>query len=382
MPSIQQQLAQLDMTPEAGVQAASVSGDAFDGSAEPVIYLTENRTPAMGLELKEVLVYVIFSSLIISLLFILPGMRRTKVTSFLSLSTLLVMGASIFIGLTGTNWLTGVGKLRNTPYSALNGETLEQGQLRIMVGLMSVNVTLSGNLLELQTPSQKSIQRSTQSVIHYNERFEWDDPDRMAKEHLDALQKGLPFPILTVSEFLSQDAEGFQWGRRLRAAGYYTSMVLYTALASWCLTIAITCLVPSYLPRMVQITSALMMLSVWVYSCMIESPEMFNPNQRTLTMQFGFTYLALFFTSAYSLLVGILLFAINIANPNDQLTIMDSELYMKDRKTLYGTDSKWSEPSKKLSSTIANNSSGKDVSIQIDCGDGQTSATVTPVASC
>ena len=40
--------------------------------------------------------------------------------------------------------------------------------------------------------------------------------------------QGLPFPILTVGEYFSVDAEGFCWGRNYRQAGYYTSIFLWS----------------------------------------------------------------------------------------------------------------------------------------------------------
>ncbi len=39
--------------------------------------------------------------------------------------------------------------------------------------------------------------------------------------------QGLPFPILTVGEYFTVDAEGFCWGRSYRQAGYYTSFFLW-----------------------------------------------------------------------------------------------------------------------------------------------------------
>ena len=49
----------------------------------------------------------------------------------------------------------------------------------------------------------------------------------MKQEFQRALAKGLPYPILTVAEYLSQDGEGFNWGRNYRLAGYYTSITLW-----------------------------------------------------------------------------------------------------------------------------------------------------------
>jgi dual oxidase maturation factor 1 len=49
----------------------------------------------------------------------------------------------------------------------------------------------------------------------------------MKQEFQTALAKGLPFPILTITEYLSQDGEGFCWGRSYRLAGYYANILLW-----------------------------------------------------------------------------------------------------------------------------------------------------------
>ena len=52
--------------------------------------------------------------------------------------------------------------------------------------------------------------------VHFNERFSWDGPTQLKEEYRDALVKGLPFPILTIVEYMAVDAEGFCWGRTYR----------------------------------------------------------------------------------------------------------------------------------------------------------------------
>ena len=63
--------------------------------------------------------------------------------------------------------------------------------------------------------------------IDYNERFSWSGPTDMAEEYSRSLSKGLPFPILTVAEYLSLDDEGFGWGRIYRKAGYFSAITLW-----------------------------------------------------------------------------------------------------------------------------------------------------------
>lgn len=41
------------------------------------------------------------------------------------------------------------------------------------------------------------------------------------------LEKGLPYPILKVIEYLSVDRTEFLWGRQYRLAGYYTNFTLW-----------------------------------------------------------------------------------------------------------------------------------------------------------
>ena len=52
--------------------------------------------------------------------------------------------------------------------------------------------------------------------VHFNERFSWEGPTQLKEEYRDALVKGLPFPILTIVEYMAVDAEGFCWGRTYR----------------------------------------------------------------------------------------------------------------------------------------------------------------------
>ena len=64
------------------------------------------------------------------------------------------------------------------------------------------------------------------------------------EEYAKALKKGLPFPILTVAEYMSVDAEGFCWGRTYRAAGYYTCIFLWSSFVLWLLMNMLLMVVP------------------------------------------------------------------------------------------------------------------------------------------
>lgn len=317
--------------------------DAFDGSAEPTVYMSDNRMPVM-IEFNSTIIYIVFAALILALLFILPGVRKTKVTSLLGMLTLLTVGASILLALDGTTWLTGSIQVVDAPYSSLTRDTVT-GKLEVNIGLSSANVTLLGRLVGFEERFDSSLLEAGQQQdvvrnVDYNERFKWDQPEKMHKEHIEALRKGLPYPILTVTEFLSHDSDGFNWTRQLRQAGFYSSLALYTALASWCLMTVVMCILPVYLPHMMQITGALMMLSVWFYTLFIQSPKSFafQLGASPIEFAFGYTYVTTFIAGAMSMFAGVLLFAIQLSNPHKQFTIMDSEQFVNDQKALYNNN--------------------------------------------
>lgn len=323
----------------------SLQDDPFDGSAEPIVYMSDNRMPVM-MELSNAIIYIIFAALLLALISILPGIRRKKMTSFVGLSTLLVVGTSILLALDGSYWLTGDLQIYESPYGALTSETIS-GKLEVNIGLSSTNVTLYGHLKGSGEIGQHATSlhyhrlNSTTTrgkFVDYNERFHWDRPERMGGEHEQALRRGLPYPILTITEFLSQDSDGFNWMRQLRQAGYFTSLALIAALASWCLTAMVMCVLPVYLPHMMQITGALMMSSVWIYTLLIESPRSFviRLGETPMEFEFGHTYVMTFMAGALSMFSGVMMFVLQMNKPHDQVTIMDCEDYVKNQKTLYG----------------------------------------------
>jgi dual oxidase maturation factor 1 len=57
--------------------------------------------------------------------------------------------------------------------------------------------------------------------------FKFPETSNRELKGVCALVQGLPFPILTVGEYFTVDAEGFCWGRSYRQAGYYTSFFLW-----------------------------------------------------------------------------------------------------------------------------------------------------------
>ncbi|CDW60397.1 DuoxA domain containing protein [Trichuris trichiura] len=90
------------------------------------------------------------------------------------------------------------------------------GILGIHIGLSCANITLQG-----------STEKNSHEFMNYNERIYFTDVKTIHRNLLDSLHKGLPYPIITVIEYLAAEKAGFIWGRAYRLAGYYTDFLLW-----------------------------------------------------------------------------------------------------------------------------------------------------------
>ena len=59
-------------------------------------------------------------------------------------------------------------------------------------------------------------------IIFFYFRLNFVRPTELKEEFKAALVKGLPYPILTVAEYMAVDAEGFCWGRNYRQVVFKT----------------------------------------------------------------------------------------------------------------------------------------------------------------
>lgn len=105
------------------------------------------------------------------------------------------------------------------PYKAFSREKLP-ARLGAHIGLMHINITL------VALP----VGNWSAPDIDFNEQFSWNQANDMGNSYRNALQRGLPYPILTVAEYFSLGQEGFAWGGQYRAAGYYASILLWQVL--------------------------------------------------------------------------------------------------------------------------------------------------------
>ncbi|KAH9516001.1 hypothetical protein DERF_006766 [Dermatophagoides farinae] len=284
--------------------------DAFQDNGGPVLYSSMNRTAAIE-DIRNILIYISFTTFFVAFLIIFPGIRKERVSTFICVTTSLFIGAVILISNCGSNWHVAKGSIAG-PYRAFSKEKI-YANVGVYIGLDSVNITLKALPIHQQ-----------HEEINYNERFYWIGANQMKHEFQRALAKGLPFPILTISEYLSQDGEGFNWGRHYRLAGYYTSISLWLAFASWILMNILLCAVPRYGAYTMQLTGLLMLLSNLLYVMMIPSKPLRIPFEgSTLIFTYGWCFWLVFAAGLTACFIGATVSIVDILFPNKFSTILE-----------------------------------------------------------
>lgn len=226
--------------------------DRFRTLNGPTLYGPDQRTVTADL-LEAGWIYAT-CILAFSLLILLPGLRIITGTSAL-IRILVGVGVlgMIMISNFGQDWEVAYIDKTTTAYRA--GIPYEiNASIGVHIGLRSVNVTLLG-IPRIQTFENGLINET----IDYNERFHWDNHgfvqgtagfgpraglfNRMFREHQ---RRGSPYPILWVAEYFTPDGEGIRWGRFYRNAGYFTHIMVWTALPLWILALILFKMVIRY----------------------------------------------------------------------------------------------------------------------------------------
>merc|ERR1712223_1283605 len=139
-----------------------------------------------------------------------------------------------------------------------------------------------------------------------------------------ALQKGLPFPILTVGEYFTGDAEGFCWGRNYREAGYYTSIFLWMAFALWVLSNLMLVVVPRYGAYLVTLTGFTLLFCNFIYFKLLPSrPLLIRLEQSVLMFNFGWSYWLVLVAGCLCVLMGGAVSIIDLIYPHKFSTILE-----------------------------------------------------------
>ena len=177
--------------------------DLFREHGGPTLYPEPNRTSVIA-DVQALTVYIVFATLLVAFFVVMPGIRKERFTTFTSVLLSLFVGGTTLIGICGCGWHTAEAEI-SSAYRAFSTEKV-RGMIGVYIGLDHVNITLNA-MPQYYNGSMD---------INFNERFGFEKPDQLQVEFKKGLKKGLPFPILTVAEYMSVDAEGFCWGRNYR----------------------------------------------------------------------------------------------------------------------------------------------------------------------
>jgi len=284
--------------------------DAFRENGGPTLYSYSNRT-AVTADVATLTLYIVFVTLFLAFVIIFPGVRRQRFTTFTSVTLSLFVGTAILVGQHGSAWHTAEVEI-SSAYRAFSKEKV-MGTLGVNIGLNSVNVTLKALPIYNQS-----------SDIDYNERFHWIGATQIREEYRAALLKGLPFPILTVGEYFTVDAEGFCWGRNYREAGYYTSIFLWMAFALWVLSNLMLIVVPRYGAYLVTLTGFMLLFCNLIYFRLLPArPLLIRLEQSVLMFNFGWSYWLVMVAGVLCVLMGGAVSIIDLIYPHKFSTILE-----------------------------------------------------------
>jgi len=138
------------------------------------------------------------------------------------------------------------------------------------------------------------------------------------------LSRGLPFPLLTVAEALSLNAEGFSWGGQYRHAGYYTSFLLWASLAAWATANLLLVVVPRYGAYAMAGTGGLMLGATSTYWTLIPATApMVRFEGAAMAFKLGWCFWLCFGAGTLAVLAGLGVAAVDLAFPHRFSTVLE-----------------------------------------------------------
>ncbi|KFM72662.1 Dual oxidase maturation factor 1, partial [Stegodyphus mimosarum] len=118
--------------------------------------------------------------------------------------------------------------------------------------------------------------------------------------------------------------EGFSWGGKYRKAGYYTSILLWTAFSVWMVMNILLCMVPRYGAYTMVLTGILILSCNGLYALMLPKiPLIIHFEMQVLTFSFGWCFWALMGAGILSVIVGTAMSILDNFYPNKFSTIFE-----------------------------------------------------------
>ncbi|XP_063536474.1 dual oxidase maturation factor 2 isoform X2 [Cydia strobilella] len=288
--------------------------DAFREEGGPTLYAYHNRTavaadvPALALVIAALTLYIAF-------LAVFPGIRKERFSTFTIVTLSLFVGTVILVCKHGSSWHVGGARVARAAYRAYSTERLDCW-LAGHVGLGHVNVTitaLSWGNTSVGDPG-----------VDYNEQFRWEEAGGVQERYREGLERGLPYPVLSVAEHFAVQHEGFEWGAKYRAAGYATSTLLWAALALWLLMNLLLVVVPRYgAYAMATLGVTLCAAAGGYWASLPHVPLVVRLDGATLLFSLGWCFWLVLISGCICLVVGLLIAAVDLVWPHRFSTVLE-----------------------------------------------------------
>ncbi|XP_019934139.1 dual oxidase maturation factor 1 [Paralichthys olivaceus] len=247
-------------------------------------------------------IILVFLVLAVSLLLILPGIRgKSRLFWMFRIIISLFIGA-VIVALNFTNDWAEARMTTTATYKSFSNAVVN-ATIGLHVGLYGINVTLKGNPVV-----------QFNETIDYNEMFSWHDT--IEEEYEEALEKGLPNPILYIAEkFTLSSPCGLIF--HYRYSGRYASATLWTAFCCWMLAnILFSMPVILYAGYMMIATAAFIFFSMASFSTVMNAPQcVFSIGTDSFETAYSHSFWLALATGVLCTIIGILVVMFDFMMP-------------------------------------------------------------------
>ncbi|KAG9280973.1 dual oxidase maturation factor 1 [Astyanax mexicanus] len=238
-------------------------------------------------------VILVFLVLAVSFLLIVPGIRgKSRILWTFRILISLFIGA-VIVALNFTSDWAEASLRANTTYKSFSNVVVN-AEVGLHVGLYGINITLRGDPVV-----------QFNETIDYNEMFAWTSS--IDEDYADALEKGLPNPILYIAEkFTLNSPCGLIY--QYRYSGRYASATLWTAFCCWLLAnILFSMPVILYAGCMMATTAAFIFFSLASFSTIYNLPQCtFTIGTESFVTNFSASFWLALFTGFLCAVIGVL----------------------------------------------------------------------------
>ncbi|XP_073733042.1 dual oxidase maturation factor 2 isoform X2 [Callorhinus ursinus] len=164
-------------------------------------------------------------------------------------------------------------------------------------------------------------------TIDYNEHFNWRLGENYAEEYSEALEKGLPDPVLYLAEKFTPSSPCGLY-RQYRLAGHYASATLWVAFCFWLLSNALLSMpVPLYGGLALMTTGTFTLFSIFAFASISRVPLCpLRLGSSTLVTHYGAAFWVTLATGILCLLLGVAVVSLHYSRPSALRTFLDGSV--------------------------------------------------------